>query len=122
MAVLTDRCWFGLWQCAAGGGGAPRRPRGENGGHERGERDPRLRVLPGSAEHIPLADASVWSRLADGSLLVTRKGTTEKRQLLRGIETLDKSKLLGALVNSSSNASHTDYYQRYSSPADQSTQ
>jgi capsular exopolysaccharide synthesis family protein len=71
---------------------------------------------------LPLADASVWSRLADGILLVTRKGTTEKRQLLRGIETLDKSKLLGALVNSSSNASHTDYYQRYSSPADQSKQ
>jgi len=64
---------------------------------------------------LPLADASMWSRLADGILLVTRKGTTEKRQLQRGLETLEKSKLLGALVNSSSNASHTDYYQRYSS-------
>jgi capsular exopolysaccharide synthesis family protein len=64
---------------------------------------------------LPLADASMWSRLADGILLVTRKGTTEKRQLQRGLETIEKSKLLGALVNSSSNASHTDYYQRYSS-------
>jgi capsular exopolysaccharide synthesis family protein len=68
---------------------------------------------------LPLADASMWSRLADGILLVTRKGTTEKRQLQRGLETLEKSKLLGALVNSSANAAHTDYYQRYSSPADQ---
>jgi capsular exopolysaccharide synthesis family protein len=68
---------------------------------------------------LPLADASMWSRLADGILLVTRKGKTEKKQLLRGLETIEKSKLLGALVNSSANAAHTDYYQRYSSPADQ---
>src|SRR5271155_2765680 len=68
---------------------------------------------------LPLADASIWSRLADGILLVTRNGTTEKRQLKRGIEAIEKSKLLGALVNSSANAAHTDYYQRYSSPADQ---
>ena len=63
---------------------------------------------------LPLADTSLWSRLADGILLVTRKGTTEKQQLQRGIEAIEKSKLLGALVNSSSNASHADYYQRYS--------
>ena len=64
---------------------------------------------------LPLADASLWSRLADGILLVTRKGTTEKQQLQRGLEAIDKSKLLGALVNSSANAAHSDYYQRYSS-------
>ncbi|MFZ0541611.1 MAG: CpsD/CapB family tyrosine-protein kinase [Candidatus Sulfotelmatobacter sp.] len=69
---------------------------------------------------LPLADASMWSRLADGILLVTRNGTTEKRQLKRGIEAIEKSKLLGALVNSSANAAHTDYYQRYSAQADQS--
>src|SRR5271156_3888575 len=68
---------------------------------------------------LPLADASMWSRLADGILLVTQNGTTEKRQLKRRIEAIEKSKLLGALVNSSANAAHTDYYQRYSSPADQ---
>jgi capsular exopolysaccharide synthesis family protein len=64
---------------------------------------------------LPLADASLWSRLADGIVLVTRKGTTEKQQLQRGLEAIDKSKLLGALVNSSANAAHSDYYQRYSS-------
>jgi capsular exopolysaccharide synthesis family protein len=64
---------------------------------------------------LPLADASLWSRLADGIVLVTRKGTTEKQQLQRGLEAIDKSKLLGALVNSSANAAHTDYYQRYNS-------
>jgi capsular exopolysaccharide synthesis family protein len=65
---------------------------------------------------LPLADASIWSRLADGILLVTRKGITEKQQLQRGLEALERSKLLGALVNSSANAAHSDYYQRYSSP------
>ena len=66
---------------------------------------------------LPLADASIWSRLADGILLVTRRGTTEKKQLQRGLETIEKSKLLGALVNSSENAAHSDYYQRYTSPS-----
>ncbi len=66
---------------------------------------------------LPLADTSLWSRLADGVLLVTRKGTTEKQQLKRGLEAIEKSKLLGALVNSSSHAAHTDYYQRYTSSA-----
>jgi capsular exopolysaccharide synthesis family protein len=65
---------------------------------------------------LPLADASIWSRLADGILLVTRKGITEKQQLQRGLEAIERSKLLGALVNSSANAAHSDYYQRYSSP------
>jgi protein-tyrosine kinase len=64
---------------------------------------------------LPLADTSLWSRLADGILLVTRKGTTEKQQLQRGLEAIDKTKLLGALVNSSANAAHSDYYQRYTS-------
>jgi capsular exopolysaccharide synthesis family protein len=64
---------------------------------------------------LPLADTSLWSRLADGIVLVTRKGITEKQQLQRGIEAIEKSKLLGALVNSSANTAHSDYYQRYSS-------
>jgi capsular exopolysaccharide synthesis family protein len=70
---------------------------------------------------LPLADTSLWSRLADGVLLVTRKGTTEKQQLQRGLEAIEKSKLLGALVNGSENVAHSDYYQRYTtSSAEQS--
>jgi len=52
-------------------------------------------------------------------LLVTRPGVTEKHQLERGLEALDKSKLLGALVNGSTDAAHSDYYQRYGPPASQ---
>jgi capsular exopolysaccharide synthesis family protein len=66
---------------------------------------------------LPLADTSMWARLADGILMVTRPGITEKQQLLKGLEALEKSKLLGALVNSSTNAAHSDYYQRYGPPA-----
>jgi capsular exopolysaccharide synthesis family protein len=72
-------------------------------------------IIIDSPPVLPLADTSIWSRLSDGILLVTRKGTTEKQQLQHGLETLEKSKLLGALVNSSENAAHSDYYQRYSS-------
>src|SRR2546426_9904395 len=50
---------------------------------------------------LPLADTSVWSRLADGILLIAREGTTKKRELQRGLEILDHSKVLGLVLNSS---------------------
>ena len=59
---------------------------------------------------LPLADTSVWMRLADGILLVTRQGITEKRQLLRGLEALEPKKLIGALANGSKNAADSNYY------------
>jgi capsular exopolysaccharide synthesis family protein len=62
---------------------------------------------------LPLADTSVWTRMADGIVLVTRQGVTDREQLKRGLEAVDSSKLLGALVNSSTNAAQNDYYQRY---------
>ena len=62
---------------------------------------------------LPLADTSVWSRLADGILLVTREGTTRKRELQRGLDTLDHSKLLGLVLNSSDSTDQSNYYQRY---------
>ncbi len=77
-------------------------------------------IIIDSPPVLPLADTSIWSRLADGVLLVTRKGVSEKRQLKRGLEAIEKSKLLGALVNSSVNVSHSDYYQRYSYYGDRS--
>jgi len=51
--------------------------------------------------------------LADGILLATRQGKTEKQQLQRGLEALEKTKLLGAIINSSTNTAHSDYYHRY---------
>jgi capsular exopolysaccharide synthesis family protein len=62
---------------------------------------------------LPLADTSIWSRFSDGILLVTRNGVTEKKQLQRGLDAVDRSKLLGAIVNGSTDTAHNDYYQRY---------
>ncbi|MGA9473817.1 MAG: CpsD/CapB family tyrosine-protein kinase [Terriglobales bacterium] len=62
---------------------------------------------------LPLADTSVWMRLADGVLLVARQGTGQKRQLQRALEAIDRSKLIGGLLNCSTNTSHNDYYYHY---------
>jgi capsular exopolysaccharide synthesis family protein len=70
-------------------------------------------IIIDSPPVLPLADTSMWGRMADGILLVTRQGVTEKRQLERGLEALERSKILGALVNSSTDVAHSDYYQRY---------
>lgn len=67
-------------------------------------------IIIDSPPVLPLADTSVWMRLADGILLTSRQGTTEKRQLQRGLEAIEPKKLIGALVNSSKNAAASDYY------------
>lgn len=67
-------------------------------------------VIIDSPPILPLADTSVWMRTADGILLVSRLGITEKRQLKRGLEAVDPQKLLGALLNCSKNSKHSYYY------------
>jgi capsular exopolysaccharide synthesis family protein len=69
-------------------------------------------IIIDSPPVLPLADTSVWSRLADGILLVTRQGTTDKRQLKRGLEALETKKLIGVLLNSSQSSDNRDYYYR----------
>ena len=61
----------------------------------------------------PLADTSVWMRSVDAVLMVAREGVTKKRQLKRALQELDQSRLLGVVLNSSSNTDHANYYQRY---------
>lgn len=72
-------------------------------------------IIIDSPPVLPLADTSIWSRMADGILLVTRQGTTKKRQLQSGLEAIDQHKLLGALVNSSQSSLHSDNYYYYES-------
>lgn len=67
-------------------------------------------IIIDSPPVLPMADTSVWSRLADGILLVTRQGTTDKRQLKRGLEALETKKLIGALLNCSKISAHSEYY------------
>jgi capsular exopolysaccharide synthesis family protein len=72
-------------------------------------------VIIDSPPVLPLADTSVWMRMADGVLLVARQGTSEREHLKRGIEALEPAKLLGAIVNCSAKSAQSDYY--YQLPA-----
>jgi capsular exopolysaccharide synthesis family protein len=74
-------------------------------------------IIIDSPPVLPLADTSVWMRLADGIILTARQGTTEKKKLQRGLEAVESNKLIGALVNSSKHAAANDYYNYYSAEA-----
>jgi len=67
-------------------------------------------IIIDSPPVLPLADTSVWARLADGILLVARQGTTERRKLQRGLEALEPNKLIGALLNCFRGSMNEDYY------------
>lgn len=72
-------------------------------------------IILDSPPVLPLADTSIWARWAEGILLVTRQGITRKKQLMRGLEALDRQKLIGALMNSAAGSLYSGYY--YSSPS-----
>ena len=74
-------------------------------------------IIIDSPPILPLADTTVWSKLADGVLLVAREGKTEKGALRRGVEALRRATLLGVVLNSCTNTDHSNYYQRYSPAA-----
>lgn len=67
-------------------------------------------IIIDSPPILPLADTSILSKLADGVLLVTRRGVTEKKHLESGLQALEKNKLLGTVVNSSRKLRHDYYY------------
>jgi capsular exopolysaccharide synthesis family protein len=71
-------------------------------------------IIIDSPPVLPLADTSVWMRLADGVLLVTRQGVTEKKQLKKGLEALEPKKLLGAIINGSKASKYSEYYYGHS--------
>jgi capsular exopolysaccharide synthesis family protein len=60
-------------------------------------------ILIDSPPVSPLADTNIWMRSADSILMVAREGMTQKRQLQRGLQELEQSKLLGVVLNSSTN-------------------
>ena len=72
---------------------------------------------------LPLADTSIWMRLADAIPLVARPGTTAKRQLQRSLEAIELSKLLGVVLNASKEATANSNYYYYShAPAQTASQ
>jgi capsular exopolysaccharide synthesis family protein len=62
---------------------------------------------------LPLADTPLWMKLADGVLLVAREGVCEKKQLERTVELIDRSTMLGVVVNSCNSNEQKYYYSRY---------
>jgi len=70
-------------------------------------------IIVDSPPLLPVADASVWARLADGMLLVVREGKTEKRQLQRALASVDGSQVLGVVINCCTTADEKHYYSRY---------
>ncbi len=69
-------------------------------------------VIIDSPPFTPLADSSVWSALSDGTLFVVRERFTSAKLLRKTIESFDANKLLGVVVNESSEAAHR-YYRKY---------
>ncbi|HEY1807504.1 MAG TPA: CpsD/CapB family tyrosine-protein kinase [Acidobacteriaceae bacterium] len=67
-------------------------------------------VVVDSPPILPLADTSVWARLTDGILLVARPGVTKKRLLEKGLEAIDRTKIVGALLNSYKSVEEGSYY------------
>ena len=66
---------------------------------------------------FPLADTPLWMKLADGVLLVAREGVSEKKMLGKAVEVVDRSTLLGVIVNSCNGTGQKYYYSRYSPDA-----
>jgi capsular exopolysaccharide synthesis family protein len=74
-------------------------------------------IIIDSPPLLPLADATVWAKLADGVLMVVREGKSEKKYLQRGLTAIDAKNLIGVVVNSCSNTDHKNYYSRYAATA-----
>jgi capsular exopolysaccharide synthesis family protein len=66
---------------------------------------------------FPLADTPLWMKLADGVLLVARSGVSEKTMLRQAVGAVDKSNLVGVVINSCSGSGQKYYYGRYSPDA-----
>jgi receptor protein-tyrosine kinase len=69
-------------------------------------------VVVDSPPSAPLADATIWGKMADGILLVTREGKTPKRLLKKVLDSVDSSKLLGIVLNDCSDPDQ-HYYSSY---------
>jgi capsular exopolysaccharide synthesis family protein len=70
-------------------------------------------VVIDSPPVLPLADTSMWMRLADAILLVMRPGVTSKRQLQRTFDAVEQAKLIGSVLNASSEITANHYYYQY---------
>lgn len=69
-------------------------------------------VVIDSPPYAAVADSSVWAGMADGILLLARQGSTPKRVLRKVLESIDRSKVLGIILNDCADPDH-NYYAHY---------
>jgi capsular exopolysaccharide synthesis family protein len=70
-------------------------------------------IIIDSTPILPTVDANLWSRLVDGMLLVVREGVAPVRALKSGLASLDNPKLIGVVLNETSDFNQGydgDYY------------
>ena len=70
-------------------------------------------IIVDSTPMHPVADANLWARLVDGTLLVVREGVASVAALSAGIQSLDNLNLIGIVLNEASEGSRTGYGDGY---------
>lgn len=70
-------------------------------------------VVIDSPPLTPMADSSVLSQLAESVLLVVRQGITATKALNSAMDSFERKKLLGVVINESSTSEHRYYDQYY---------
>jgi protein-tyrosine kinase len=70
-------------------------------------------IVVDSTPMLPVIDANLWSRLVDGTLLVLREGIAPLKALKKGLQSLDRPKLIGVVVNEASDFDQIDYDGQY---------
>jgi capsular exopolysaccharide synthesis family protein len=70
-------------------------------------------IVVDSTPMLPVIDANLWSRLVDGTLLVVREGIAPLKALKKGLQSLDRPKLIGVVVNEASDFDQLDYDGQY---------
>jgi len=70
-------------------------------------------VIIDSPPLLPVADAGLWARWSDGTLLVVRAGVPPKKALRKGLESLDNARFLGMVLNDAPDQVGGKYYHRY---------
>jgi len=70
---------------------------------------------------LPMADSNMWSRVADGTLLVVRKGVATRAALKRAVESIDNPKFIGVVLNDASDFDRVNYYSQYSNVGSDAT-
>jgi capsular exopolysaccharide synthesis family protein len=69
---------------------------------------------------LPMADANLWARVADGTLLVIREGSVLRQSLQSAVDSMDSPKLVGLVLNDAFDNDRSTYdgYYGYSGSPD----